>query len=131
MTPTHSILDKVDRDASDTKDSNNVISFHSEGFVIYVGRNAESNEKLVAEHVHRTCIWMHALAARGSHVVICLAGQAQAPDTVVQYAGQLALKNSHSEGRTVKISRLEKVFKPEGGGPGVWKTSQSTTLEIC
>lgn len=127
---THSILDKLDRDASDTKDSNNVVVYRHEGFVIYVGRNAESNERMVAEHVHRSCIWMHALAARGSHVILCLEGQDKAPDTVVQFAGRLAIDNSHSEGRTIKISRLEKVFKPEGGGQGVWKTSQTTTLEI-
>lgn len=127
--PHSSILARLDEDPQPQNNPNEIQSFDFQGFIIHVGRNSYSNERLVGQHPHRRCLWLHALAARGSHVVVCLEERADCPDPVVQYAAKLAIDNSHSEGRTVKVARLEKVFKPEGGGIGVWKTLQTTTIE--
>lgn len=98
--------------------------------MILVGQNCFSNERLVAHHAHRDCLWMHAMAARGSHVVLCLNGNADPGDEVLQYAAKIALKHSHSEARTVSIALLKDVQKKDGFAIGVFKPSKSMTVEV-
>lgn len=112
------------------KDDENIMTFQKEGYLIFVGLNAFSNEKLVADHGHNECLWMHALAARGGHVILCLKNKPDPSEDVIQYAAKIALKNSHSEARTVCVAILKDVHKPEGGGVGVWRTSRPKTVEV-
>lgn len=112
------------------KDDHNVLTFQFKTYVIQVGRNALSNERLIKDHGHPECIWLHALAARGSHVILCIHERLEPADEIIQFAAKLALDHSHSDARTVKIALIKDVFKPEGGGVGVWKTSQNTSVEV-
>ena len=118
-------------DEAPRKDDRNILTFQSEGYLILVGRNAYSNERLIADHPHRDCLWMHAMAARGSHVVLCIHDLQEPSESVLQYAMKLALDHSHSEARTVAIALLRDVFKPEGGGTGVWKASRYESREVA
>jgi predicted ribosome quality control (RQC) complex YloA/Tae2 family protein len=114
-----------------SKDEWKIVCFQKGGFSITVGRNSFSNERLVSEHPHRDCLWMHAMAARGSHLVLCLSGVPHPSDDIVQYAASLALRFSHSEARTVSVSLLRDVFKPDNAGPGIWKTRRPILVEVA
>jgi predicted ribosome quality control (RQC) complex YloA/Tae2 family protein len=118
------------RNTDPKKDDENILTFQKEGYLIFVGRNAFSNEKLIADHNHKECLWMHAMAARGSHIILCLNNNPDPSEGVIQYAAEIALKNSHSQARTVCVALLKDVYKPDGGGVGVWKTSRRTTVEV-
>ena len=118
------------RQEGPAKDEWKIVCFQKGGFSITVGRNSFSNERLVSEHPHRDCLWMHAMASRGSHVVLCLHGLAAPSDDVLQYAAALALKFSHSEARTVSVSLLRDVFKPDNAGIGIWKTRRPILVEV-
>lgn len=114
-----------------TKDDQQILSFQFKGYLIMVGQNCYSNERLVAHHPHRDCIWMHAMAARGSHVVLCLSSNSSDPaEEILQYAAKIALKHSHSEARTVSVALLKDVQKKDGFGVGVFKPIKSMTLEV-
>lgn len=125
----NAILDSL-RNEGPSKDEWKVICFQRSGFAITVGRNSFSNEKIIKEHPHRDCLWLHAMAARGSHVILCQHEKGNPSDEVLQFAAALALKFSHSEARTVSVSMLRDVFKPDNAGPGIWKTSRPILLEV-
>lgn len=98
--------------------------------MIILGKNSFSNEKIINDHEHRECLWLHAMAARGSHVILCLYNRPEPPEEVLQYAARKALEHSHSQARTVSVSLLRDVFKPEGSGIGIFKTSKSISIEV-
>ena len=125
----NAILDSLRQDGP-TKDEWKIVCFQKEGFAIIVGRNSFTNEKLVSEHEHRDCLWLHAMAARGSHAVLCQHDKPKPSDEVIQYAASLALKFSHSEGTTVQVSLLRDVFKPVNAGVGIWKTRRPILVEV-
>lgn len=96
-----------------------------------LGKNSFSNERIIADHPHRECLWFHAMAARGSHVILCIHLRPEPTEEVIQYAARLALEHSHSQARTVSIALLKDVFKPEGSGIGIFKTSRSMSVEVA
>ena len=126
----NTILDSL-RQEVPAKDERKIVCFQRSGFPITVGRNSFSNELLVAEHPHRDCLWLHAMASRGSHVILCCFAKGNPTDDVLQYAASLALKFSHSEARTVSVSILRDVFKPENAGVGIWKTRRPILVEVA
>src|SRR5579863_8912316 len=95
-----------------------------------MGRNSYSNERIVKEHPHRDCLWLHAMAARGAHVILCTFQKLEPDTETLQQAAKLALKNSHSQARTVSISLLKDVFKPHESGIGIWKTRRAMSIEV-
>jgi len=118
------------RDDTPTKDDRRILNFQHQGYIIILGKNSFSNERIIGEHPHRECLWLHAMAARGSHVILCIHDRPEPTEEVIGYAAKLALEHSHSQARTVSVSLLRDVFKPEGSGVGIWKTSRSTSVEV-
>lgn len=118
------------KDDSPRKNDQDIATFQYRGYIVLVGMNAYSNEHLVADHPHKDCLWMHAMAARGSHVVLCSHSHEEPGEDVIQYAAKLALKNSHSEARTVSVAYLRDVYKPDGYGIGVFKPGKSAPLDV-
>lgn len=112
------------------QDDRRVLTFRFNNYAIIIGKNSYSNERIVKEHPHRDCLWLHAMAARGSHVILCVHEMPEPEPTIIQYAAGLALKNSHSQARTVSISLLKDVFKPHDSGIGIWKTKRSISVEV-
>jgi len=97
--------------------------------MVLVGKNAFSNERMITEHPHRDCVHFHAMAARGSHVILCVEGKPAVDESVIQYAAALALKNSHSQARTVSMSFLKNLEKIDEQ-PGLWKSKRSVPVEV-
>ncbi len=113
------------------KDDRRILTFQKEGYLILLGKNSFSNDRMISDHkAHPECLWMHATASRGSHVVLCVHDKVEPSEPVLSYAAGLALSHSHSEARTVSVSLLKDVFKPEEAGLGVWKTSRSYSMEV-
>ncbi len=114
------------------KDDRRILTFQKEGYLILLGKNSFSNDRMISDHkaAHGDCLWMHATASRGSHVILCVQDKDSPPELVLAYASSLALSHSHSEARTVSVSLLKDVFKPDEAGLGVWKTSRSYSMEV-
>lgn len=119
------------RNDTPRKDDRLVLSFQFKGYLIQIGQNCFSNEKLIQEHPHKECLWMHAMAARGSHLVLCISGRPDPDETVIQYTASLALKHSHSEARSVSVALLKDLVKPDGFAVGVFKPVKSETVEVA
>lgn len=119
------------RDDRPSKDDQRILNFQHKGYLVILGKNSFSNERIVSDHAHKDCLWMHAMAARGSHLILCIHERPEPPEDVIQFAARMALEHSHSQARTVSVSLLRDVFKPEGSGTGIWKTSRSMSVEVA
>lgn len=101
------------------------------GYMIYIGQNALSNEKIITEHPHESCVWLHALGSRGSHVILCHAGIHDTfTDEAIRFAGELALRFSRSKAKAIMYARIDTVCKPPGAGVGVFHPRKITQLDL-
>lgn len=67
--------------------------FEIEGFVVYMGRDAKSNDHLTFNIADKEDIWMHAKGVPGSHLVIRVRENLPT-DSVIKAAAEIAKKNS-------------------------------------
>lgn len=125
------LLERLDKSALPSKDNNRVIAREFKGYLVYIGQNALSNERIISEHKHMECCWLHALGARGSHVILCHAGiQDTFTDEAIRFAGELALRFSRSKAKAVMYARLDSVRKPPGAGVGVFHPQKVVQLDL-
>ncbi|MBT3350575.1 MAG: fibronectin/fibrinogen-binding protein [Nitrospinaceae bacterium] len=97
----------------------------TDGWQIYVGKNAMGNDALMREVGHEGDLWFHAQGVPGSHVILrTLVGRAEnvAPEEAVLQAASLAAY--HSKGRgggrvNVACVPFQKVKRPRGAPPGL------------
>ena len=131
MNTPNTLIDQLDQESAPSKDDKNVMAFEFEGYMIYVGRNALSNERIVKHHPHRECVWFHALGAKGSHVILCHgAVHENFTDGAIRKAGQLALRFSRSQARSVLYARLNNVVKTADSGLGVFHPTKTTQIDV-
>jgi predicted ribosome quality control (RQC) complex YloA/Tae2 family protein len=64
--------------------------FETDGWVIWVGKNAKNNDLLTLKYAKKFDIWLHARDVSGSHVVIRNPNQRTVPKHVVEKAAELA-----------------------------------------
>ncbi len=79
------------------KASEKILPFHEfefKGFKIWVGRNAECNDKLTLKYSHKDDLWLHAKDVAGSHVLIKNQSGKNFPKDVIERAAELAAYNS-------------------------------------
>jgi len=69
-----------------------------DGFMVYIGRNAEMNDILTTELTEPNDIWMHASGVPGSHVVIKVEDERPSKGTIREVA-KIAAKNSKAKGK--------------------------------
>lgn len=125
-----SFLERLERAASPAKDDDKIITLQKDGFIISIGANALSNEKVVSSHEHKDCLWFHAWGARGGHVILCNGEMREFTDEVILFAAQLALKHSRSNLSAVSYAKVGDLYKPDGAQTGVFKTRRSETIEL-
>lgn len=115
-------------------DSKAVTVYDLQGYSIYVGRNAVSNEALVREHKdnHPACLWFHAFAHKGPHVILCTINhQDKVVDpALLRIAAAKALKFTKAITKKVVYAPLEDVYKPEKGQQGIWRTWRTTIITL-
>ncbi|MEC8943767.1 MAG: NFACT family protein [Acidobacteriota bacterium] len=104
----------------------------SDGFKIFVGRNADANERVTHKIARPNDFWLHA-EGPGSHVVIRNPGRIKEPSqAALQEAASLAAYFSSARGATkanVRWTQVKHVRKPRKGPKGqVYLRRANTTL---
>ena len=87
-----------------------------EDFEIIYGKNNRQNEEVTLRVAQKTDIWLHVKNYPGAHVVIKTAGR-EVPQTVLEYAAKIALKNSGAAAQKrgeVDYTLIKNVKKPQG-----------------
>lgn len=95
--------------------------FLSEGFEIWVGKNAANNDLLIQKYAHKNDLWLHAKDVTGSHTIIRHKAGRLFSNAVIHVAAGIAAYYSKHKGNTLApVSYTEKkfVFKPKGAEPG-------------
>lgn len=102
-----------------------------DGFVVYIGRDALSNDHLTFNMARPEDIWMHTKGIPGSHVVIRVRDNLPALDTIKKVA-KLAVKNSKSKSEKTIVVYCQRKFvkKEKGMKPGEVKVDYINAEEI-
>jgi len=107
--------------------------FNEQGFEILVGKNAESNEKILNYYSDKDDIWLHAKDVSGSHVLIRCPKNKKLPEPVLQRAAALAAyysKNRNQNLATVTYTFRKYVRKIKGAEKGKVTVSQEETILV-
>ncbi len=75
--------------------------FEFQGYRIWVGRNAQSNDILTFKHGYKEDLWLHAKDVAGSHVLIKYQAGKKFPKDVINRAAELAAYNSKRKTETL------------------------------
>jgi len=103
-----------------------------DGFIIYVGRDARSNDHLTFNIADKEDIWMHVKGVPGSHVVIRVRENLPTLE-LIRRAAELAKKNSKSdkeEKATVVYCQRRFVKKEQGMNDGQVRVDYINADEI-
>lgn len=94
----------------------NIKKMEIDGFVVYMGRDAKSNDHLTFNVADKEDIWMHAKGVPGSHIVIRVRDRLPTNE-VIKQAAQIAKKNSKSpkDDKAVIVYCQRKFVKKEKG----------------
>jgi predicted ribosome quality control (RQC) complex YloA/Tae2 family protein len=103
-----------------------------DGFIIYVGRDARSNDHLTFNIADKEDIWMHVKGVPGSHVVIRVRENLPTLE-LIRRAAELAKKNSKAdkeEKATVVYCQRRFVKKEQGMNDGQVRVDYINADEI-
>jgi predicted ribosome quality control (RQC) complex YloA/Tae2 family protein len=102
-----------------------------DGFVVYQGKDAISNEHITLELANEDDIWMHAKGVAGSHVLIKIKDKIPT-ETTIKRVAMIAAKNSKSEEDMVKVVYCKKKYvkKEPGMNTGQVKVDYINANEI-
>jgi len=75
--------------------------FEHQGYKIWVGRNAQTNDVLTFKHGYKEDLWLHAKDVAGSHVLIKFQAGKKFPKDVINRAAELAAYNSKRKTETL------------------------------
>jgi predicted ribosome quality control (RQC) complex YloA/Tae2 family protein len=95
--------------------------FFFNGYKIWVGRNAQSNDILTLKYGYKEDLWLHAKDVPGSHVLIKHQAGKNFPKDVIERAAQLAAYNSKRKNETlcpVVVTSKKFVRKRKGDPAG-------------
>jgi len=110
----------------------NVQKLDIDGFVVYVGKDAKSNDHLTFNVADKEDIWMHVKGVPGSHVVIRVRENLPI-DSVIKKAAELAKKNSKASKdskATVVYCQRRFVKKESNMNDGQVKVDYTNSYEI-
>jgi len=110
----------------------NVQKLDIDGFVVYVGKDAKSNDHLTFNVADKEDIWMHVKGTPGSHVVIRVRENLPT-ETIIKAAAQLAKKNSKAskdDKATVVYCQKRFVKKESGMNDGQVKVDYTNSYQI-
>ena len=108
-----------------SKESNTIskpyIDFMIDGYTIFVGKNAKSNDELLRHFTSKDDLWLHARNVSGSHVIIKCDSNTNLPAATLEKIAQIAAWYSKGKNDTlcpVIYTRRKYVNKPKGAAPG-------------
>src|SRR5204862_822828 len=93
--------------------------FFLDGYRIWVGKNAQSNDELTLKYSYKDDLWLHAKDVSGSHVIVKFQSGKNFPRNVVERAAQLAAYNSKRKNDTLcpVIYTQKKFVRKRKGDP--------------
>lgn len=102
-----------------------------DGFIVYQGKDADSNDHVTFELSKEDDYWFHAKGVPGSHVLIKV-NQKIPTEAVIKKAAQIAAKNSQSKLDDVLVIYCKKQFvkKEPGMNPGQVKVDEKNAYTI-
>lgn len=104
--------------------ANSSVPYHEfvvDGYRIWVGKDAGSNDELTLKLGYKEDLWLHAKDVAGSHVLIKHQAGKKIPKNVIERAAQLAAYNSKRKNETlcpVVVTPKKFVRKRKGDPPG-------------
>ena len=104
-----------------------------DGFVIWVGRNAQQNHDLTFGRANPNDIWLHARGVPGSHVIIS-APDGPPPKSTIAWAAGLAAYYSKAKkaGRAIVSYTRKKHVRPiKGAPPGLVRIRNESTVRVA
>ena len=110
----------------------NVQKLDIDGFVVYVGKDAKSNDHLTFNVADKEDIWMHVKGTPGSHVVIRVRENLPT-ETIIKAAAQLAKKKSKAskdDKATVVYCQKRFVKKESGMNDGQVRVDYTNSYQI-
>ena len=102
-----------------------------DGFIVYQGKDAKSNDYVTFELSSDEDYWFHAKGVPGSHVLIKVKDRIPTKE-VIKKVAQISAKNSKSDKEDVLIVYCKKKFvkKEQGMNPGQVKVDYNNAYEI-
>ena len=110
----------------------NIKKLEIDGFVVYVGKDAKSNDHLTFNVADKEDIWMHVKGVPGSHVVIRVRENLPTEE-VIKKAAELAKSNSKADkGQKARVVYCQRKFvkKEPGMNDGQVKVDYVNSYEI-
>lgn len=112
-------------------DKPNIKKHDIDGFIVYQGKDAKSNDYLTLELANDNDIWMHAKGVPGSHIVIKVKDSIPSQE-VIKKAAEIAAKNCKSDNKEIIVVYCKKKFvsKQKGMNPGQVMVDYNNSYEI-
>jgi predicted ribosome quality control (RQC) complex YloA/Tae2 family protein len=110
----------------------NIKKVEIDGFIIYIGRDAKSNDHLTFNIADKEDIWMHVKGVPGSHIVIRVRENLPTLE-LIRKAAELSKKNSKAdkeEKATVVYCQRRFVKKEQGMNDGQVRVDYINADEI-
>ncbi|HZB14655.1 MAG TPA: NFACT RNA binding domain-containing protein [Chryseolinea sp.] len=103
------------------------------GFKIWIGKNAQSNDTLTLKYSHKDDLWLHAKDVSGSHVLVKHQSGKNFPRDVIERAAQLAAYYSKRKNETlcpVSVTPKKYVRKRKGDPAGLVVVEREEVLMV-
>ncbi len=107
--------------------------FEFEGYQIFVGKNAKSNDKMLQQYAYKEDLWLHAKDVSGSHVLIKHQAGKNYPNHVIEAAASVAAYHSKRKTDTlcpVIVTPKKFVRKRKGDPPGAVVVDKEETIMV-
>jgi predicted ribosome quality control (RQC) complex YloA/Tae2 family protein len=107
--------------------------FIIDGYQVWVGKNAKSNDELTGRFTHKDDLWMHAKDVAGSHTIIKHKPGSKIPNAVLEKAASLAAWYSKSKNESlaaVLYTQKKWVRKAKGLGPGKVRVEREEVILV-
>lgn len=103
----------------------------TDDYVIYQGKDAQSNDYVTLDLADDEDYWFHAKGVPGSHVIVKSKNNLPTEE-IIKKAAQIAAKNSKSTEDKVKVVYCKKKFvkKEKGMNPGQVSVDYKNSYEI-
>lgn len=102
-----------------------------DGYVVLIGKNAESNDHLTLNMANPEDTWFHVIGFPGSHIIVRSKDKSLTPEIKKEVA-KLALKYSKSKEKSGKVISCKAKFVTKLGNmePGEVKVDRNNAEEI-
>lgn len=110
----------------------NIKTLDIDGFIVYLGRDAKSNDHLTFNMSKESDIWMHTKGVPGSHMLIVIKEKLPTPEVIKQVA-KIAKDNSKAKDEnkaTIVYCKAKFVKKEPGMNDGQVRVDYGNSNEI-